>query len=523
MESKQLTILATSDVHGYIYPTNYSDHQDRKLGLAKLATLIKEKRKKTPVVLLDNGDMIQGSPFTFYHAKFAREQKNPMIKVANKLGYQAAVFGNHEFNYGLDYLKQVIAESNFPWLSASILSSETNQPAFGQPYIISEIDGVRIAVIGVTTHYIPNWEEPSHIKGLNFADTLETTKYWVKKVRKEEQPDVCVVAYHGGFERDLHSGEPTEPLTGENQGYEISQEVEGMDVFITGHQHRDIATHLNGAAVVQPSNMGQRLGEITLNLEKNETGKWEVKSAIPKTIEIPETMKADAEILELVEELERDTQSWLDTPIGEIKGDMTIIDPLQVRLEDHPFIEFINRVQMEVSGAPISNTALFNNTSPGFPKQVTMRDIVSNYVFPNTLKVLELTGADIKAALEQSASYFIIDDSGEITVNPAYMEPKPQHYNYDMWEGITYELTISNPVGERVSELLFEGKPMDLAATFHVVMNNYRASGGGNFAMFQEKEIVKDIPTDMTELIADYILKHKTIEATCDNNWRVKK
>jgi len=149
-----------------------------------------------------------------------------------------------------------------------------------------------------------------------------------------------------------------------------------------------------------------------------------------------------------------------------------------------------------------------------------MRDIVSNYIYPNTLKVIRISGQDIKEALEQTAQYFTIEN-GKIKVNPAFSYPKPQHYNYDMWEGIEYELKISNPIGQRVIHLNHQGAPLQLDQQYDVVMNSYRASGGGNFNMFKQKPVIKDIPIDMTELIANYIRERKIIKATCNNNWKV--
>ncbi|WP_371068928.1 bifunctional UDP-sugar hydrolase/5'-nucleotidase [Sediminibacillus sp. JSM 1682029] len=516
---REIHVLVTSDIHGYIYPTTYRDHTDRGLGLAKISTLVNQKRTGSNVLLLDNGDLIQGSPLTYYHAKYKQEEPNPIIKVANHMGYQSSVFGNHEFNYGLEYLKKVVEQADFPWLSATVVDGATGKPAFGDPYIIKEIAGVKIAVLGITTQFIPNWEEARNIEGLEFPDALETAKKWVAFIRETERPDVMIVSYHGGFERDLKTGEPTERLTGENEGYQMVEELEGVDVLITGHQHRTIAETVNNIAVVQPSNNGQVLGEVRLSLEKGGEG-WQLKQALPAVIEIDEQIQADEEVLDLIAEFEEATQEWLDSPIGKIQGDMTIDDPMQTRLQDNPLIEFINKVQMDAAGVDIANTALFNNDSPGFGENVTMRDIVSNYVYPNTLNVIRISGQDIKDALEQSAKYFQVVD-GEITVNPAFIEPKPQHYNYDMWEGIDYQLQISNPVGDRVVKLDYHGKPIDLDKQYDVVMNNYRAGGAGDFDMYQGKPLVKDIPVDMTELIADYILKRKTIEATCDHNWKV--
>lgn len=522
MKQCELVILETSDIHGNIYPINYGNNQETNSGLAKIAHLIKkEKQKHENTLLIDNGDVIQGTPLTYHYAKFLSDKKNPMISILNSMDYDAAVIGNHEFNYGMGLLRKSVTESNFPWLSANILSEETDEPVFGRPYFVKEFDnGLRVAVLGVTTHYIPNWENPNHIEGLQFEDAFETTKKWIKFLQEHEKYDLLVVSYHGGFERDLASGEATESLTGENQGYRLCHEAEGIDVLLTGHQHRRIAEQVNGVLVVQPGFNGQALGKAAIQFQFV-GGQWKVISKTAEIVEIDGEVAAEEDILALAEESERKTQVWLDQPIGEIIGDMSIQDAFEVRLEDHPLIEFINKVQMDAAGVDISNTALFHNESPGFAPHVTMRDIVSNYIYPNTLKVIRISGQDIKDALEKCATYFIVDEQNEINVNPAFVEPKPQHYNYDMWEGIEYELNISKPVGSRVVKLNYKEKPMELSKQYDVVMNNYRAGGGGDYEMFKGKPVIKDITVDMTELLADYFLKRKNITATCNHNWRV--
>jgi 2',3'-cyclic-nucleotide 2'-phosphodiesterase/3'-nucleotidase len=236
-----------------------------------------------------------------------------------------------------------------------------------------------------------------------------------------------------------------------------------------------------------------------------------------------EGAEADEAIMRLAEPYEEKTQQWLDTPMGRLEGDMRVTDPMAIRTKDNALIEFINRVQMEASGAPISNTALFDNGAPGFPPDITMRHIVANYVYPNTLKVIRITGQDIKDAIEKSAEYFVLNQQGHFDINPSFLYPKPQHYNYDMWEGIEYRIDVSRPVGDRVVGLSIEGKPVEPECEYDVVMNNYRAGGGGNYSMFQGKPVVKDIPTDVAELLANYILEKGTIKATVDGNWEVVK
>jgi 2',3'-cyclic-nucleotide 2'-phosphodiesterase/3'-nucleotidase len=522
LQKSTVTILETSDLHGNMLPLRYANNQTADVGLSKVAALIaEERRKEANVIVIDNGDLIQGTPLAYHHAKLDNDSMNPMVLGLNYLGYDAAVPGNHEFNYGLGVLRKAIQESQFPWLSASILDAESGEPFLGKPYIVKQLpEGTRIGILGLTTPYIPNWENPTHIEGLRFVDAVETAKKWVKLLKEQEQVDVVVVSYHGGFERHLTTGEPTEPLTGENQGYQLCMEVEGMDVLLTGHQHRSIAgAEINGVVIVQPGTAGITLGKVQLELSKVDS-KWRIDSKRSELLSVA-NVEADKKLIELVSMYEAMTQEWLDQPIGKLTGDMLVKDPMQIRLKDNALIEFINRVQMELSGASISNTALFDNVLPGFPSDITMRDIVSNYIYPNTLKVIRISGQDIKDALEQSAEYFELTPTGDVKVSSKFRDPKPSHYNYDMWEGITYKLNISRPIGKRVVQLEYEGKPLNLEASYDVVMNNYRAAGGGNYAMFQDKPVIKDIPTDVAELLAGYIMERGTIEASVNDNWEV--
>lgn len=518
----EVIVLETSDLHGFLLPRSYSTRDEVGHGLARIASIVKEIRRDHPhTLLIDNGDCLQGTPLTYYHAKVNSEPANPVIACLNELGYDAAVLGNHEFNYGLPYLRAAMEESSFPWLSANTVDASTGKPMFGKPYMVRELsNGIRIGVLGLTTSYIPHWEQPQHIAGIRFEDPVETARKWIPIMKNEERIDVVIVSYHGGFERDLETGLPTEPLTGENVGYAICEQVDGIDVLLTGHQHRAVEDcKVNGVCVVQPANEGRFLGKVTLQIEKGVNG-WTVTNSRSELIDAAD-YKPDEGIERIVRDVEELAQAWLDQPIGIVEGDMMILSHADVRLREHPLIEFINRVQMDVSGASISNTALFDNMSPGFGEQITMREIVANYVYPNTLKVIRISGRDIRDALEKSAEYFELDAQGDIIVSQSFLTPKPQHYNYDMWEGIDYVLDISQPIGQRVTKLERQGQPLREDDMFDVVMNNYRAGGGGNYTMFQGKHVVKDINTDMVELLADYIQKQERIEASVNSNWVV--
>ncbi|MFC2947797.1 bifunctional metallophosphatase/5'-nucleotidase [Virgibacillus sediminis] len=517
-----IQLFYTSDVHGHAMPVSYGTKEEIDIGLAKYATAVKGARAKNPDLLVaDNGDLIQGTPLMTHFVKKYAAEENPMVGIMNRIGIEAGVLGNHEFNFGKNILQTAVDQSNFPWLSANILDIQSGKTYFGPPYKLKVMDnGIRIAFVGVTTHYIPNWEAPEHIAGLKFADAFSTLKYWVEYIRENERPNIIIGMYHGGLERDPQTGEPTEALTGENQGYQMCTEIEGLDILLTGHQHRQLVSTIHGVLAVQPGNNAETYGKVEIVLEKQQD-QWKI-SAKDASIETLEGIEADSDILRYMEDIETSTQSWLDEPVGFIEGEMLIDDPFQARIEKHPFIEFIQKVQMEESDVDISVTALLNNEARGFGKRVTMRDIVSNYMYPNTLVVLELNGKDIKAALEKSADYFILDGMGNIAVNPSYMEPKPQHYNYDMWEGIQYTINVSNPSGERVENITYQGKPLQEEETYQVVLNNYRASGGGNYDMFKGKPVVKEIQKDAVELIRSYFEKYETVPATATPNFVIK-
>lgn len=509
---RKISVLVTSDVHGYIMPTDFSGELDLPLGLGKLATIIEEERDNNPVLLIENGDFIQGSPLTYYEQSFAIGKENSVIRLANALNYDLAVFGNHEFNFGLPVLNKVVEQSNHPWLAANIKRKDGEY--FTKPYMIKEMDGISIAIVGVTTQFVPIWEAAENIEGLIFEDAFEAAKREVEWLHANHQIDVMIIAYHGGFECDLETGAVLESSR-ENVGYQICKEIDGVDVVITGHQHREIAQHLFGKAVVQPGTKGVCLGKIELSI--NDNGKLE--QAEPSLVYMDD-VQLNGAIKDSIAPIYTETENWLDQSIGEIEGDMLISSPFTARLKGHPYVEFINQIQNEVGGTSISCMAIFNDVCRGFNPNVTMRDIVTNYIFPNTLKVLQVKGRYIIEALEQSATYFTLED-GVPEVSEAFLTPKAQPFNYDLWSGIDYTIDLRKPEGSRVIEVLYNGEPLQPDETYEVVMNNYRATGAGNFEYFRDCPVVKDVQTDMTELIADYFVKHGTIQAKPMRNMKI--
>ncbi|MBA4494720.1 bifunctional metallophosphatase/5'-nucleotidase [Paenactinomyces guangxiensis] len=525
-KTAHLTIMSTSDLHGFITPINYTDNSPANHGLAKIATLVKQVRKQNPEALLfDSGDTIQGSPMEYYHARIDNKPIDPMMLAMNFLQYDAMAIGNHEYNYGRQVMEKAKAEANFPWLSANTLKKGTDD-VYTKPYkIIKMKNGLRVGVLGLTTQKVPNWEDPKNIAHLDFIDVVKAAKKWVPIMKKKEKADVIFVSYHGGLEHKQEADGTITPLPqtdGENQVYQLATQVKGIDVILAGHMHTPLAdVRVNGVLITEPNKWGSHLSVVDMELQK-QRGRWIVTDKKAKLLDAS-TVEADPQILKLTRWYEEQTQAFLDKPVGKINGDMTVTDPHYTRTHDTALIEFINKVQMETSGADISAASLFNNDVPGLPEDVTTRDILSTYVYTNTLKVIRVKGSDIKASLEQTATYFKQNNGSEpVEVNPKFIIPKVQHYNYDMWEGIKYTIDVSKPEGQRIVELTdLNGQPLDMNKEYDVALNNYRAGGGGGYPMFSGKPVVKDINIEVSELITNYIREKGSVNAEVDNNWKI--
>lgn len=512
----KLTILATSDIHGYIYPTDYREAiADQPLGLLKTSELIARERAEGEVIYIENGDFIQGSPLAQYVNENKKGPKE-LTRILNKLKVDASIIGNHEFNFGIDYLKEAIESIDAPVISANIIKEDGSYLA-DKPAITLNKAGMKIAILGLTTQYIPHWEHPDTIAGLKFLSAYETAKKWVPKLKKEA--DIVIVSYHGGFESDLETGEATERHTGENEGYKILSEIDGIDAFITGHQHREIATIVNGVPVIQPGQRGMNLGKIILEIEETNDS-YQVVGSEASLLSVDDC-PVNLKFKKLFDPLQDEVNNWLDQTIGKTNGDMTITDPFQARMKKHPYVELVNKVQLHYGKGEISSTALFSDLVTGYGEEITIRDILVNYPFPNTLAVIKITGAELKKSIEQVANYFILDENNEIAVNPTYISPKPQAYNYDMYEGVDYRIDVSKAVGKRVVHLSYQGKEVKPTDEFEFVTNQYRAIGGGNFTMFEGKEFIREVNTSMSDLIIKYIQEKGTLDAEVNNNFEV--
>jgi 2',3'-cyclic-nucleotide 2'-phosphodiesterase/3'-nucleotidase len=516
-ERVQITILGTTDLHGNINPIDYYTNKPDNRGLAKVATLIKRIRGEQPnVLLIDSGDTIQGSPLESFHGRKNNQPRDPMMLVMNSLKYDAMAVGNHEYNFGLKVLEKARQEALFPWLSANTYETKTGKPHY-QPYLIRDVAGVKIGILGLTTPGIPNWDNPPNYAGLEFHNPISEAMKWVAVLRGKEKVDVVVVAMHMGLGEDLRTGEVSPgQVPHENDAVQIAKQVPGIDVIFMGHTHRDVPSlYINGVLITQANAWGRHLARADMYLEKSPQG-WRVYAKAARTIPTDDRVAADPEVVKLAEPYDRETQAWLGRTIGESAADLSAKD---ARFRDTAILDLIQKVQLEAGNADVSMVASFNSEARIAKGPVSVRDIAGLYVYENTLAVLEVTGQQLKAALEHSAEYFKTYVPGKPIAEQ--INEKIPSYNFDIAEGVNYELDISKPIGQRIQNLTFKGQPVKPDQKFRLATNNYRVNGGGGYEMYKAAPVVYRSSEEIRELIIDWLEKHKTVPIEPNNNWKL--
>ena len=516
-ERVQITILGTTDLHGNINPIDYYTNKPDNRGLAKVATLIKRIRGEQPnVLLIDSGDTIQGSPLESFHGRKNNQPRDPMMLVMNSLKYDAMAVGNHEYNFGLKVLEKARQEAQFPWLSANTYETKTGKTHY-QPYLIRDVAGVKIGILGLTTPGIPNWDNPPNYAGLEFHNPISEAMKWVAVLRGKEKVDVVVVAMHMGLGEDLRTGEVSPgQVPHENDAVQIAKQVPGIDVIFMGHTHRDVPSlYINGVLITQANAWGRHLARADMYLEKSPTG-WRVYAKAARTIPTDDRVEADPEVVKLAEPYDRETQAWLGRTIGESAADLSAKD---ARFRDTAILDLIQKVQLEAGNADVSMVASFNSEARIAKGPVSVRDIAGLYVYENTLAVLEVTGQQLKAALEHSAEYFKTYVPGKPITEQ--INEKIPSYNFDIAEGVNYELDISKPIGQRIQNLTFKGQPVKPDQKFRLATNNYRVNGGGGYEMYKAAPVVYRSSEEIRELIIDWLEKHKTVPIEPNNNWKL--
>lgn len=566
-QTVDLRILATTDLHTNL--VNYDYYQDKPvetLGLAKTAVLIEKAKKENPnVLLVDNGDTIQGTPLGTYKAivdPVEKGEQHPMYAALQALGFEAGTLGNHEFNYGLDYLNRVIETAGLPIVNANVLDPATGKFIY-QPYKIIEktftdtqgrLTTVKIGVTGIVPPQILNWDKANLEGKVVVRDSVEAIRDIIPEMRKAGA-DITLVLSHSGIGDDKYEkGE-------ENEGYQIAS-LPGVDAVVTGHSHAEFPSgngtgfyekypgvdgvngKINGTPVTMAGKYGDHLGVIDLKLNYTD-GKWKVtdsKGSIRKVD--TKSNVADQRVIDIAKESHQGTINYVRQQVGTTTAPITSYFSL---VKDDPSVQIVNNAQLwyakqELAGTPEANLPILSAAAPfkagtrgdataytDIPAgPIAIKNVADLYLYDNVTAILKVNGVQLKEWLEMSAGQFN-------TIDPNNNQPQNlvntdyRTYNFDVIDGVTYEFDITqpnkydregklaNPNASRVRNLKYQGKEIDPNQEFIVVTNNYRSNG--NFPGVREASLNRLLNLENRQAIINYILAVKNINPSADQNW----
>lgn len=500
VELKDIVILGTSDLHGnvdnYDYFTDSVPTGSSERGLTKIATYVNNVLASNPnTILIDNGDTIQGNPLAYYFNMIDTSVPNPLAAAMNAMGYVAATVGNHEFNYGPSVFNKYQSEATFPLLSANVTGCADYT---FEPYVIQDVGGVQVGILGLTPPAVVHWERPENIVGCVFGDAMAAANTYVP-IMKAEGADVIVVAAHTGLDETYGYGRE------ENFAKYLANEVPGIDVILAGHAHANVPGQLvNGVLITEPYYWGRNLSDIRITVSGSGSD-WTVTTKSSTTPKL-EGFAENPGIKAITQPYHDATVLYINTPIGTATADFP--GGYMARVADGPMADLINYVQMDAAaeaGFPVdaSCAALFTNNAKLTAGPIKLKDAYAVYIYDNTLYVIEATGQMIKDEIEWTASYFnqYYYEQAGVTVSGALRD-----YNYDLWSGIEYRIDVTKPVGSRVVELKLNGEYLDMEQSYRVALNNYRATG-----KFPAATILYQSTTEVRELITNWIMERGTI------------
>jgi 2',3'-cyclic-nucleotide 2'-phosphodiesterase (5'-nucleotidase family) len=509
-----IVIAATTDVHGYLRGWDYyANAPDTLRGLSRAATIIDSLRRVSRIwpVLVDGGDFLQGNPLTFAAARIDTTMPHPVIAAMNAMRYDAGVVGNHEFNYGIPTLDRILRQTKFPILAANVFTPD-GEPKF-RPWVFTiRYGNVKIALIGATTPGSMVWDRDNLAGRLEIRDPIPSVREAVREAH-DAGAAITVVVIHSGLNEPSSYDTVTTKVPSENVAARLAREVPGIDLIVYGHSHNEAPETIIGSTLLmQPKNWATSVAIAHVTVER-QNGRWRVvskKSSIVQSVH----HKENVEVLGATEEGHRAAQAYARAPIGSTpvawRAD-------SARVIDSPVTDFILEVERSATGAQLASTAMFSLDANIAAGPVTVARIAALYPYDNTLRVVKISGAGLRVYLEQSAKYFRATAAG------VEVDPSIPGYNYDMLAGVEYTIDVSKPIGERITQLDYQGRPVTPTDTFTLALNNYRQTGGGGYAMLRDAPVIQDRGLEIRQLLIDEVRKRGTFKPSdyFHQNWRI--
>ncbi|MFW5792751.1 MAG: bifunctional metallophosphatase/5'-nucleotidase [Bacteroidota bacterium] len=539
----EIKIIVTSDIHATVFPYDFVNNMPLGYGLANIHYLLESVRMQNAnkIVLLENGDFIQGQPTAYYSNFIDKSKNNFFASIMNFMKYDAAVIGNHDIEAGPEIYNSINKQMDAPWLGANVISKETNEPYF-VPYRMINKSGVNIAVLGLTTSEVQYWLPENLWKDLRFEDMVESAKFWIDKINENENPDVIIGLFHSGFGEfnpDVDSEIPSD-----NTSAYIARFVPGFDVIFSGHDHTErdsVVVNINGDSVLVlgAGSYGKSVAVAHLDFDRESRNVYKLLSKRGEIFPIT-GLPPSSQFMEKFNEEISNVYEYANKSIGSAASSINTKNAL---FGNSKYVDFIHQLQIQNTDADISFAAPLSFNTTIEAGEVRMRDLYKWYPYDNYLFMIELSGQEVKDYLEYSYGLWFnqvnsendyllkykLDAEGRIPedVSGARLLAN-SYYNFDSAAGIKYIVDVSKPFGDRINILSLEnGDTFHLDKMYKVALNSYRASGGGGHLIkglgldseqIRERLLFSGEKT-IREQIRDYIENLKTINPKAGNNW----
>lgn len=522
MTTKEKTIdlkfIETSDVHGSFFPYDFINRKPKAGSLARVATYVNQLRSQhgENVILLDNGDILQGQPVNYYSNYVDTTSANIAAQVVNYLRYDAQTIGNHDVETGHRVYDKWVSATHCPILGANVIDTKTNKP-YLKPYTILKRGGARIAIIGLLTPAIPNWLGENLWSGLRFEEMVSSARQWMRVVKEQEKADIVIGLFHSGKDGGI-----TTPHYKEDAALAVAREVPGFDVVFFGHDHTryaDAVTNSEGklVACLDPANNAMSVAQADLQLVKKK-GRWCVKESQWKLVDVAD-LPVDNEFVDHFSAFNETVKAYANRVIGTFENTISTRDSY---FGNSAFNDLILNLELSITKADVAFNAPVSFDVAIKKGPVRVADMFNLYKYENQLFVMRLTGKEIRKALEMSYDLWVNtmtspDDhllllDSQTRGDQQRLGFKNFSFNFDSAAGIDYEVDVTKPNGQKVKVLkMSNGEPFDENKYYKVAVNSYRANGGGEL-LTRGAGIAKDDLDDRIVWRSEYDLRHYLME-----------